>query len=275
MINPPPASPPSPWGAFLLRGFFATWVDLLHRLPPGKRWRRIALWLRSPLKRWLPPVVDARVWNLKLRLHARGNLSEQRLLLMPQYLDVLERDFLARELAPGGCFLDIGANIGAYSLWVASQCPQARIEAFEPDAELCARLQFNLATNRLDHVHLHRVALGDHEGEVRLQSGAGNKGENRVTEGGDGVAVPMTTLPAFLERAGIPRIDALKIDVEGHEIPVLRPLFERTPPALHPRLLICELAPQPQADLMQLLTTHGYELVARGRMNGIFRRARA
>jgi len=273
VTSPPPARPPPPWGAFLLRGWRARWLDLLHNLPPGKRWRRLALWLRSPLKRWLPPVVDARVWNLKLRLHTRGNLSEQRLLLMPQYLDALERETLARELKPGGCFLDIGANIGAYSLWVAARCPDVRIEAFEPDAELCERLRFNLATNRLDHVHLNHLALGDHEGEVRLVSGAGNKGENRVETGGAGVPVPMTTLPAFLERSGIAQIDALKIDVEGHEIPVLRPLFEQTPSARHPRLLICELAPQPQADLMQLLTAHGYRLAARGRMNGIFQRA--
>lgn len=267
------AQPPV-WGAFLLRGWRAGWVSLLHRLPPGKRWRRIALWLRSPLKRWLPPVVDARVWNLKLRLHTRGNLSEQRLLLMPQYLDPLERDFLARELAAGGCFLDIGANIGAYSLWVAAQCPQTRIEAFEPDAELCERLRFNLATNRLDHVHLNRLALGDHEGEVRLVSGAGNKGENHMAGAGGGDwSAPMTTLPDFLARAGITRIDALKIDVERHEVRVLQPLFQSAPAATWPRLLVCELAPELQPELMNLLAANGYQLAARGRTNGIFRRA--
>lgn len=266
------AQPPL-WGAYVLRGWRAGWVSLLHRLPPGKRWRRIALWLRSPLKRRLQSVVDARVWNLKLRLRARGNLSEQRLLLMPQYFDPLEREQLARELQSGGCFLDIGANIGAYSLWVAAQCPRTRIETFEPDAELCERLRFNLATNRLERVRLNRLALGDHEGEVRFASGAGNNGENRVADtGGGDWSAPMTTLPNFLARAGITRIDALKIDVEGHEVRVLQPLFQSAPPATWPRLLVCELAPEPRPELMNLLAARGYQLAERGRMNGIFRR---
>ena len=46
-------------------------------------------------------IVDVEVWGLKLRLHSRGNLSEQRLLLMPQHLDELERRTLARELKAG------------------------------------------------------------------------------------------------------------------------------------------------------------------------------
>jgi len=273
MTNP---ASQAPWGSFALRGWQAAWLRFLHWLPAGNGWRRLALWLRSPLKRALAETVDAQVWGLKLRLQARGNLSEQRLLLMPQYLDAIERKTLAAELKPGSCFLDIGANIGVYSLWVASTCgPQVRTEAFEPDAELCARLRFNLATNQLQHVHLNPIALGDHEGEVRLISGPGNKGENRVESTGGGVAVPMTTLPAFLTRAGIARIDALKIDVEGHETDVLKPLFQQSPRSVWPRLLICEVTHDDEQRLAQLLAANSYKLAARGRLNGIYRLASA
>ena len=266
---PPPAPP---WGTHAIHGWRRRWLRLVHRLPAGSGWRRLALWLRRPLKNALPEVVDAEIWGLKLRLQLRGNLSEQRLLLMPQYLDATERNCLAAELKPGSCFLDIGANVGAYSLWVASTCgPQVRIEAFEPDPELCARLRFNLATNQLDQVHLNALALGDHEGEVRLISGAGNKGENRVESSGAGLAVPMTTLPAFLARAGISRIDALKIDVEGHETDVLEPLFQNTPRSGWPQLLICEVTHDPDQRLARLLATYGYQLTASGRLNGIYR----
>jgi len=262
----------APWGSFALRGWQAAWLRFLHRLPAGNVWRRIALWLRNPLKHALSDTVDAEVWRLKLRLRARGNLSEQRLLLMPQYLDATERQILADELKPGSCFLDIGANIGVYSLWVAATCgPQVRIEAFEPDGELCERLRFNLTNNQLKQVHLNPIALGDHEGEVRLISGAGNKGENRVESTGEGTAVPMTTLPAFLARAGIARIDALKIDVEGHETDVLEPLFQQSPRSVWPRLLICEVTHDDGQRLAKLLAANGYALSAHGRLNGIYR----
>ena len=267
-------SQPPPWGAHVLRGWRAAWVRLLHALPAGSVGRRLALWLRSPVKRALGDVVDAEIWGLKLRLQLRGNLSEQRLLFMPQHLDVTEREFLARELKAGGCFLDIGANAGVYSLWVASACgPQVRVEAFEPDPELCERLRFNLATNQLSHVHLNALALGDHEGEVRLISGAGNKGENRVETTGAGTAVPMTTLPAFLNRTGISRVDALKIDVEGHEADVLAPLFNHAPRTLWPRLLIGEVTHDGDQRFARLLADHGYQLAAAGRLNGIYRLA--
>jgi FkbM family methyltransferase len=159
---------------------------------------------------------------------------------------------------------------------VAATCgSQVRIEAFEPDAELCERLHFNLATNRLQQVRLNSLALGDHEGEVRLISGDGNKGENRVSATGAGAVVPMTTLPTFLARSGIARIDALKIDVEGHETEVLSPLFQQSPRSLWPRLLICEVTHDDEQRLAQLLAANGYSLSAQGRLNGIYRLAAA
>jgi hypothetical protein len=46
---------------------------VLHALPPGKTWRRLALWPRKPLKNVLGQKPDIKVWGLILRLHSRGN----------------------------------------------------------------------------------------------------------------------------------------------------------------------------------------------------------
>ena len=268
-----PESIPPAWGAYLPQCWRALWLRALHALPPGNAWRRLALWLRNPLKKWLGPVVDLEVWGLKLRLHSRGNLSEQRLIFMPQFLDTAERLAIADALKDGGVFFDIGANAGIYALWVAAQhIPGTRVEAFEPDPQLCAALRFNLATNHLDSVHLHPLALGRSEGLVTLVSGSRNKGENHIesSPAATGVDVTMTTLPAFLERSAIPFITALKIDVEGHESEVLEPLFAQTPRALWPRLLICELVHDAAHRLPELLERHHYRLIARGRLNGIY-----
>ena len=246
---------------------------MLHALPANRRWRRLALWLRKPLKSSFGPWVDVVVWGLKLRLHSCGNLSEQRLLLMPQFLDPAERLALAEALKDGGVFFDIGANAGMYALWVASRhVPGTRVEAFEPDPELCAALRFNLRTNGLVTVHLHPLALGREEGRVAMVSGTGNKGENHIdaSPGAPGVAVEMTTLPGFLVRAGITHITALKIDVEGHETEVLEPLFAQCPRELWPRLLVCEVVHDESNRLAMLLARHHYRLSARGRLNSIY-----
>lgn len=267
----------APWGTFAPRGWRRTWLRLLHSLPAGKVWRRLALWLRKPLKNALGHVVDLDVWGLKLRLRSQGNLSEQRLILMPQFLDATERDALAEFLRDGGVFFDIGANAGMYSLWIASlRNPAIRGEAFEPDPELCSLLKANLATNRIDTIRLNNCALGRTEGTVTLVAGAGNKGENRIestpsTTASPGLVVAMTTLPAFLAAKKIARIDALKIDVEGHEVDVLEPLFTETPRTAWPRLLICEVTHDPAQLLAPLLAKHGYRRTDSGRLNGIYR----
>ncbi|MEN9840916.1 MAG: hypothetical protein RL376_716, partial [Verrucomicrobiota bacterium] len=77
----PPSPTPAPWGTHPISAGPRRWLlSLLHALPTGSAWRRLALWLRKPLKNALPPLVDVEIWGLRLRLKTRGNLSEQRLL---------------------------------------------------------------------------------------------------------------------------------------------------------------------------------------------------
>lgn len=263
-----------PWGEFSPNSFVKTWLNFLHSLPPGKRWRRLALWLRKPLKRNVEEWIDIVVWGLQLRLRQSGNLSEQRLIFMPQYLDPEELAAIRRELVDGGVFLDVGANAGVYSLNLAAlRNPRIRIEAFEPDPQLCEALRFNLETNHLSTVNLNQIALGGSEGRVTLVTGNGNKGENHISSSEEevGQGVEMTTLPSFLARSRITKVNALKIDVEGYECDVLVPLFSETPRQLWPQLLICEAVHDSGNRLKNLLDENGYSLVLSGRLNGVYR----
>jgi len=64
----------------------------------------------------------------------------------------------------------------------------------------------------------------------------------------------------------------MKIDVEGHEITILGHFFEHAPRSVFPRLLICETLDSTQSDpLRTLIEKAGYQLIARGRMNTVFR----
>jgi len=266
------------WGAYRLAGWRKAWLTFCHRLPAWPGMRRVALWLRKPLKMALSDWADVTVWGLRLRLFPKGNLSEQRVLLMPQYFDRAERLALAGELAGGGVFLDIGANIGSYSFWVASLDADVRVEAFEPDAELCDRLRFNLETNRLHHrVQVNNLALGSQRGTMYLKRGETNRGETQVVETAveGAVEIRMETLPGFLRVAGIDKITALKIDVEGHEVAVLKPLFGEIPRSAWPALIVCEIEKKyrsaAELEVWQMLVDAGYALEKRARINGIFR----
>lgn len=264
------------WGEYAPRFWVRTWIGLCRSLPSGGIFRRFGLWLRHPLKYGITGPIDTRLWNLKLRLNPRGNLSEERWLFLAQFSDLMERRLLVEVLKPGAVFFDIGANAGFYSFWVWS-CfkDQVRIEAFEPDPELCARIRFNLASNEIRSLHLNPIALSDQCGTARLLIGAKNRGTNRLQTGAsDGVSVEMMPLADFVARHGLARIDAMKIDVEGHEDKILGHFFAHAPPALHPRLLICETLDKGHGDdpLRNLIERAGYHPLARGRMNTVFQK---
>lgn len=262
--------PADPFGQFALKGIRGRWLAWCQRI--GNR--RLNKWSRGLLKRWVHGWVDTNIWGLKLRLASRGNLSEQRLLYWPAGLDLQERQAISEAIADGGVFFDIGANAGVYSLWAAALGPGVRVEAFEPDPDLCHRLRQNLARNSLNHVRLHQLALGDTEGSGSLVRGTGNLGCNRVAADETGEQVVLRRLPDVLSEIDCSRIDVMKIDIEGGECAALTPMFEELPRDNWPRLIICELQQQDESSpIGELLTSHGYQLAGRTRMNGLFRLA--
>lgn len=263
------STPPPPFGAHKPSGFAGFWLKLCHAMPT----RKLALWMRRPIKRSFGQWVDLELWGLRLRLAPKGNLTEQRLIFMPAFHDTRENAFLAKTLGNGDVFLDIGANAGAYSLFAAARCPKnVRIESFEPDPELCRRLRFNLRENHITNVFLHEIALGRESGEMILKQGEGNRGQNEVVSSGEGRRVPVKTLASVLAERNIPAVAVLKIDVEGHEPEVLEPFFQTAHRSLWPAWIICEsFENDPNDGGASLLLATGYSLHSRTRMNGIFR----
>lgn len=263
------------WGDRIPGPVTRMWLNLCRSLPPAPGFRRLGLWMRRPLKYGVHGPLDTRLWGLKLRLHTRGNLSEERWLYLPQFSDPTERRLLIEALRPGGTFFDIGANVGFYSFWVWSHFKdQVRIEAFEPDPEICRRIRFNMAANDIHSLNLNPLALSDRSGVARLKIGEKNRGTNRLdTNAEEGVEVEMVSLDEFVARKGISSIDAMKIDVEGHEITILGHFFAHAPRTVFPRLLICETLDSTQNvdPLRTLIEKAGYQLIARGRMNTVFR----
>jgi FkbM family methyltransferase len=136
--------------------------------------------------------------------------------------------FCRRYIRPDYVCLDVGANIGVKSLILAAHAPHGKVVAIEPGPSIGKLLELNVRTNQAANIAIERVAVGSQTGTtVRFveNSAFGFVGERG--DAGDCVAdVPMTTLSVFVEKLGLPRIDFIKIDVEGLEFPILESSLE-------------------------------------------------
>jgi FkbM family methyltransferase len=114
---------------------------------------------------------------------------------------------------PSGTLLDLGANIGLTSVWLAKKYRFDRVIAVEPDWSNAALARWNLELNAIKGEVL-EAAIGPHEGTARFEpSQVSNLG--RLSE--KGVPVAMTTVGTILENFACSRLGLVKIDIEGGE----------------------------------------------------------
>lgn len=128
--------------------------------------------------------------------------------------------------------IDIGANIGTFTMWALSQFPQARVIAFEPEATNAKLLTKNVALNGVaDKVTVVEQAVCESAGVRSLSVAGTSSGKNSlaVDIGASTVSsVTCTTLDALFVTYGIDRCDCLKIDCEGAEYELLYAASEST-----------------------------------------------
>jgi len=137
----------------------------------------------------------------------------------------LEYEAFRAAVAPGATVLDVGANLGAYTLLFATWTgPGGRVIAFEPAPQAANGLRRQLVLNELDdRVEVVQTAVADRIGSAPFVS-EGASGANQLAPGAAdqrAITVPTTTIDAFCEARGV-RPDVIKIDVEGAELDVLR-----------------------------------------------------
>jgi FkbM family methyltransferase len=122
--------------------------------------------------------------------------------------------------------VDVGANCGAATVLLAHKYPGAQVYALEPGPEPFALLERNTAG--LANVQVFNLGLSGSDDEVVLYRGLLDSG-NASVHGGDatstdGDLVQIRAPGPWLDEHGIDRIDVLKVDTEGCEVPILRGL---------------------------------------------------
>ncbi|WP_022703770.1 FkbM family methyltransferase [Pseudorhodobacter ferrugineus] len=144
-------------------------------------------------------------------------------------------------VGPKSVVCDVGANIGNHTVYFASIMGAAKVIAFEPQAHCHATLQANIALNGLEkRVVTHHSLVGAEAGQGQMvQFNTRNLGGTSFEVAAHG-GVPMTTLDMVLTKADVAKLDLIKIDVEGMQIPVLQGavgILEQRKPALWVELL--------------------------------------
>jgi FkbM family methyltransferase len=216
-------------------------------------------------KRTISRSRDMKVFeNMRLRCYRDSTVAGLMIYTGGLY-DYDEMKFVRRYLRPSDGFLDIGANIGVYTLLAASIVgAEGFVDAFEPGIIAAERLRENVALNALDNVRVHEVAVAEVCGTIRFLQD--RDAINRIAMESEGTSqatdVACIALDEFADRT----YAMGKIDVEGTELLAFRggtAMFRATNPPVWllemKDYLLTRFGFSP-SDLEEWLNQHGYEL---------------
>lgn len=160
---------------------------------------------------------------------------------------------------PNDVLLDIGANIGYVSTCFLAKVPDSKVICVEPQPGIVDLLRKNM-TQFGERASIHQVALSDEPGELRFHVDQDNRGASRVSKDGE---ITVQAVRAFDLLAKMEKLDLIKIDVEGHELPVFRSI-ENELSRLKPRAILFEdhgVAASPSGSIGTILVKAGYAIL--------------
>jgi len=124
--------------------------------------------------------------------------------------------------ADTSCVVDIGANVGFYTMRQARRARNGRVVSFEPSPTVFRRLQRNVEANTFGNVTLLNAAVGSAVGSLHfIEDDWSINSRVALEKSENSVVVPCTTLDAAFDRFGLDHVDILKVDTEGYEQAVL------------------------------------------------------
>lgn len=166
----------------------------------------------------------------------------------------------------GGAVIDIGANIGAFSMFALHRLKAGRVVAFEPDPVNFAHLAANAALAPAGRLVAVQEAIADAAGEMtfhRGNAGGVSTSGSLLSTKGEKVTVRTTTLEAAMDANGMARCDFLKMDCEGAEYAILYSVPDGVLARI--RQMVIEVhdqrqSPRTRADLKTHLAAKGFRL---------------
>jgi FkbM family methyltransferase len=226
------------------------------------------------------PVLTAWLDGLSVYAYPRNETS--RAIFVTGNYEPNEFFFLAQVLRPGMIFVDVGANMGLYTLFAARRVGEhGTVLAIEPSTRECGRLLKNVEANSLFNVRLIQNAAADSCSDADLLV-AEDEWSGHNTLGAFAYDTPLVTketvrterLDDIVSREGLSRVDVVKLDVEGAELLSLKGavrILERFRP-----LLLLELADRAlchqgssSAQIWDFCRQRGYQIFAFDQRSGL------
>lgn len=137
----------------------------------------------------------------------------------------LNTKLLTKAVKPGSTFIDVGANIGYYTLLAAKHLGDGHMVAIEPCGAIADQLEKNLAINNITRVRVVRSAVGGERGEIPIFAAPKDnigrtsiRSDSGFTKSG---MVPVAPLCELLTGNEMGNCSVIKIDVEGAEVPIV------------------------------------------------------
>ena len=206
--------------------------------------------------------------NLKLKVELCDWIQQQIYFL--DYSDINGINFLKKNLRKGAVFLDIGANIGAYTL-IGSKLvgENGKVFAFEPVGNIRETLNTNISTNNLKNITVIDQAVYDKNIDLELFiSNKKNKGMSSIyrhsQESGEKETVKAIKIDDFVKLNNVPKIDLIKLDIEGAELNAILGMT-KTIHRFHPTFImeisddILENSSQEKNNIFSLMKTLNYK----------------
>jgi len=240
----------------------------------GRNWfsKRMIFFLRKIAILASDDCIDTELFNTKLRLYTKGNVSEKRALFSPQIFEKQERDFIASKCNDHSIFIDIGSNIGLYSFSVGNvykTFKNTKIYSIEPHPFLFKRLKYNASLNLDIPIYPREIALMDKSGKFKLDTPNDNLGQGKISHSGQHEVIAKSLID-FINDESIESIAAMKIDVEGNEESIIIPFLDIAEKKLLPLIIIVEKNDDAwKTDLLKTLKHKGYVVKKKTRMNYI------
>lgn len=279
----------SEFGTFSPSAPFRVLISLAQRAPKNWCGQQFAQIARKLVLTWAQLPLDVAVGPIRMRCYLRDNNSEKKFVFMPWRYDQRERQLVLDALPNNGTFVDIGANVGIYTLHAATHLDSAgHIVALEPNPPAFKRLCFNVkatAFGRADwpKIDALQIGVGETTEELDLHLDPQNLGGSSVAthvaavaarnSGGGVVRIKCKPLLLILEELGIDRVDVIKIDIEGAEDLALFPFLAQAPDLKLPQRIVIENSEHLwKLDLVGELSRRGYQVLMRSRMNTVYSR---
>ncbi len=184
--------------------------------------------------------------------------------------------YVASKLTPGARFLDIGANVGFFSLMAARLVgPQGHVYAFEPEPDICEALKRSGQANELANLDVFQLALSNRTDELTFYRAKDGTASSLVPEapGREGryertLTTPVTTLDDLVAagKIDVTGVALVKVDVEGEEARTIGGMLKSLAAAGYPSIW-CEVrgpkgssrAPSTFVPVRDQLATLGYQ----------------